>query len=206
MTDRIRIPDSRDVQATLDTPDADEATGDPDTVVVACPPHPQMGGDRTDSRLRAVSTALTERDIACLRIDYGPWDEGQAEQRDARDALAWARENYETVGLFGFSFGGAVTILAAASESEASTAPAALSALAPADELAGESVPDAVDRLDCPLQVVYGERDDTVDSGPVAERARSHGHAVEMLPADHFFVGQRDTVAETVVEFFVREL
>jgi len=203
MSDRIRLPTARDVQATLDAPGRGEG---PDACVVACPPHPQMGGDRRDSRLRAVSDALTERGVACLRFDYGPWDEGLTEQRDARDALAWAREDYETVGLFGYSFGGAVAILAAASESEAGTPPAALSALSPAAALAGETVADAVAAVDCPLQIVYGERDDTVDPVPVAERAREAGHAVEAMPADHFFVGRQNRAASAVVDFLAESL
>jgi len=194
VTDSVRVPGPRDVRASLDHPDADAA-------VVACPPHPQMGGDRRDARLRAVGDALGDREIACLRIDYGPWDEGVAEQTDAVSALAWAREEYPTVGLFGYSFGGAVALSSAATERADGRPRAAGAALAPAATLAGESVADAVDAIDCPLQVCYGERDDTVDSTPVADRARERGGAVEALPADHFFVGQQDRVAATVASF-----
>jgi len=52
---RLRVPGSRDVRAILDRRDSP-------AVVVACPPHPGMGGDRSDPRLRAVSDALGERD------------------------------------------------------------------------------------------------------------------------------------------------
>lgn len=199
MGERRRIPGGRDVRATLDS-------GDADTVVVTCPPHPQMGGDRRDSRLRAVSDALGDRGVACLRIDYGPWDEGRAEVTDARDALAWARENYEAVALSGYSFGGAVALRAGAAESEAGTAPVALSVLAAAATLGEASVAGAVDTLSCPLQVVYGTRDDTVDATVVADRASERGHAVETLPADHFFVGQVDDAAGTVATFLAESV
>ncbi|MEF8822225.1 MAG: alpha/beta hydrolase, partial [Halovenus sp.] len=43
-----RLAGARDVRVSLDG-------GESDRVVVACPPHPQLGGDRHDSRLRAVS-------------------------------------------------------------------------------------------------------------------------------------------------------
>jgi alpha/beta superfamily hydrolase len=121
---------------------------------------------------------------------------------DARSALAWARENFQTVGLFGYSFGGAVALRAGTQESQSDSAPAALSLLAPANSLAGDSVVDAVDAVPCPVQVLYGERDDTVDSVPVAQRAREWGHTVEALSADHFFVGQQARVAESVATFF----
>jgi alpha/beta superfamily hydrolase len=194
MTERLRVPGPRDVRATLDSPEATE-------VVVACPPHPQMGGDRRDSRLRAVSDALADRSLACLRFDYGPWDEGRGEVTDCSAALAWARDNFQQVGLFGYSFGGAVALRAAAGACDEGTPPAAVSVLAPAGTLAGESVAENVDAVTCPLQVVYGERDDTVDSLPVVERARDHGGTVERVPADHFYAGQLDDVAETVGRF-----
>jgi len=199
MTERVRLPGPRDVSGTLTEPDA---TG----VVVACPPHPQMGGDRRDSRLRAVSDALAERSLGCLRFDYGPWDEGRAEVTDCESALAWARENFARVGLFGYSFGGAVALRAAASACGEGAPPAAVAVLAPAGTLAGDSVVEDVAAVTCPLQVVYGERDGTVDSLPVAERARDHGGTVERVPADHFYAGQLDDVAETVARFLAASL
>lgn len=198
MAERCRIPGSRDVRATLDTPGT---TADSDTLVVACPPHPQHGGDRQDARLRAVSDALGARGVACLRFDYGPWDEGRGEQTDAERALVWAGERFDTVGLFGYSFGGAVA-LSAASEVAEADAPNALSLLAPAGTLAGADVAEAVDALACPLQVVAGERDETVDSSAIVERAHQRGNAVELVDADHFFVGQRQRVGTLVADFF----
>jgi len=197
MTDRLPIPGPRDVTASLDG-------GDAANVVVACPPHPQMGGDRRDSRLRAVSDALADRNCACLRFDYGPWDEGRGEQTDARSALAWAQDNFDSVGLFGYSFGGGVALVTAAALARAGHdhAPGAISVLAPAGTLADDSTADAVDAIDCPLQVLYGERDDAVDSGTVAERATELGHTIEALAADHFFVGQQASVADRVASFF----
>jgi hypothetical protein len=195
MSERVRLPGGRDVRATVDRPDADR-------VVVACPPHPQIGGDRRDSRLRAVSDALADHGIGCLRFDYGPWDEGRGEQTDVRTALSWARERSDEVGLFGYSFGGGVAVLAAAAAFDADDDPPdSVAVLAPAGTLGDESVAAAVDRLDCPLLVVYGERDDTVDAVPVAERARECGHAVESVPADHFYAGQQNEVAERIAAF-----
>jgi alpha/beta superfamily hydrolase len=163
-----------------------------------------MGGDRRDSRLLAVSDGLAEIGCACLRFDYGPWDDGRGEQADARNALAWTRDNFERVGLFGYSFGGAVAIHAAAElcATAHDDTPDAVSVLAPAATLSGSSTAAAVPDIDRPLQVLYGERDDTVDAKPIADCAREHGHAVEALPADHFFVGQQSGVAESVVAFF----
>ena len=194
MSDELRIAGDRDVRATVDAPDADSA-------VVACPPHPQMGGSRSDPRLRAVGDALAADGVACLRFDYGPWDAGEGEQRDASNALAYARDHYDAVGLFGYSFGAAIALLVAA---ESDPQPAALSVLAPPATV-GEGVEtvSSIERIDCPVQVLYGERDETVDWGPVVERARERGCAVESMPADHFFAGQAEKIAERVAGFVV---
>jgi len=187
MADRIVVPGSRDVRAILDGPDAARA------LVVACPPHPQMGGSRTDSRLVAVADALAAHSIATLRFDYGPWDEGRGEVSDAVSACQWARERYDRVGLFGYSFGGGVATLAA---SEA--LPDALSVVAPVSTLGDRDVASAMADYSGPVQVLYGERDDTVDSQSVVVAAREHGATVRAISGDHFFVGQRDRVGESV--------
>jgi len=198
-SEQLPIPGGRDVRAALDRPGGDAC-------VVACPPHPQMGGKRTDTRLRAVSDALPD-DCACLRFDYGPWDEGRGELADARNALAWARDGYDPVALFGYSFGGCLALLAAARESRAGTPPAAVAALAPASRLAPDL--DAAAELDevaCPGYVLYGERDATADWEPVVERARELDWTVEPIGADHHFVGQASKVGERVGSFLARAL
>jgi alpha/beta superfamily hydrolase len=200
MSKRLSVPGPRDLRATLD------GTGERDRLVVACPPHPQMRGDRHDGRLQAVSDALVQEDIDCLRFDYGSWDEGRAERRDVRTAIGWGRDRYDRVGLFGFSFGGAMALLASVPAGSEPTADV-VSVLAPAAQVTDEhDVVDALDSIQCPVQVVYGERDETAEWEPVVERARERGYVVDSLPADHFFVGQQTTVADTVVPFIVNEL
>lgn len=189
---RTQIPTSRDVRATLDGP------ADADACVVACPPHPRYGGRRSDSRLRAVGDALAERGVATLRFDYGPWDGGRGERADAGATLDWAGERYDRVGLFGYSFGGAVALVVAADREDVD----ALAVLAPASRLDdGSDACEAVAAVPRPTLVVCGERDETVDCAAVADRARTAGHTVESLPSDHHFVGRRSAVGERVADF-----
>ncbi|GAA0465309.1 alpha/beta hydrolase [Halococcus dombrowskii] len=193
----VVLPGGRDVRGTLDEPDEPR---EPETIVVACPPHPQQGGTRSDRRLTAVSDALGERGIACVRFDYGAWDEGRAEQEDVKNAIRWAHGRFARVGLFGFSFG-ATMALCAAADSEVW----AVCALAPDSGEAMAADADAVAALDeigSPARVLAAERDSTADWEPVVERARENGIGVIELPADHFFVGQSETVAERVATFF----
>ena len=198
------LPGPRDCPATLDEPSADigsdDSSSSSSSCVVACPPHPQFGGRRSDARLRSVSDALTDRGVACLRFDYGPWDEGRGERRDAATALAWARERYESIGLFGYSFGAGVALCAAA---ETDAPPAAVSVLAPPRTIGDAAVADCLDRLSVPVQVVVGDRDTTVDSAPVADLARTRGDTVETFPGDHHFVGQTDRVGSRVADFLL---
>ncbi|MHC3439335.1 alpha/beta hydrolase [Natrialbaceae archaeon A-gly3] len=195
----VLVPGARDVRATLEEPDAGS-----DAVVVACPPHPRHGGNRRDRRLRAVSETLVERSIACLRIDYGEWDEGYGEREDVRNAIRWAADQYGRVGVFGYSFGGSQAILASATvDREVS----AVAALAPAPRLGPDlEAIAAIENLVCPVSLVYGERDETVEWESIIERARDLGLEVEGVPGDHFFVGQGEKIARVVGDFFEREL
>jgi alpha/beta superfamily hydrolase len=185
---RLALPGARDVRATLDGP------RDGSGIVVACPPHPQYGGRRTDQRLTAVSDALTERDITCLRFDYGAWDEGRGERRDALTALVWARERFDHTAMFGYSFG---AVVAARAVAHTDVAPEGLSLLAP-DALAA----DSISAISCPLQLICGERDDTVEWQPVRAAVEASDAVVTTLPADHHFVGQTAAIGGRVADFF----
>ena len=216
MTDVV-VPGVRDVRGTLDEGNANEnekedGNGNGNGIVVACPPHPQHRGHRGDPRLMAVSDALGEEGIACLRFDYGEWDGGYGEREDARNAIRWAREHYGSVGVFGYSFGAAIALLAASSVEEPIVG---VSVLAPAARpSAGDDDGDdddldaaaAVSELEAPLQVQYGARDTTVDWEAVVEAARNAGATVEELPSDHFFLGKHDRIGESVAAFIAGSL
>ncbi|WP_336036295.1 alpha/beta hydrolase [Halobacterium yunchengense] len=190
----VLVPGGRDVEATLDSPD-----GGASSCVVLCPPHPQHRGHRGDDRLVAVAEYLVDRGVAALRFDYGDWDEGLGEREDARNAVRWAGERYDRVGLFGFSFGGSIAALAAAT---VDVDLCAVALLAPAAELSsGLNAADALGDVDAPLLVAYATRDDTADWEPVVDAARDRGVEVVELSADHFFVGRMDAVAEAVGPF-----
>lgn len=191
MSEDVVVPGGRDVRGSLDGPAAGRGC------VVACPPHPQAGGTRSNPVLTALGEALADRGFATLRFDYGPWDGGRGEVTDAERAVDWAADRYDAVGLFGYSFGATVALAAAAERAVVGVA-----ALAPAHQLPSLDTVAALEAVDVPVQLLYGERDRVVDSEPAAERARELGHAVAALPADHHFVGQRAKVAARVASFF----
>ena len=197
MTDEtVLVPGSRSVEATLDEP-----VGSAETCVVTCPPHPQYGGHRGDRRLEAVSEYLTERGVAVLRFDYGAWDDGMAEREDVRNALRWAADRYERVGLFGFSFGGAMAALAGAT-TEVDLCGVAL--LAPAAQVAADlDAAATLQAIDAPVGLIFGTRDTTAEWKPFYRAAETSGATIESIDGDHFFVGQSETVAETVGGFLL---
>jgi len=214
VSETVLIPGGRDVRASLDAAASDggETAGDASggdgsgAVVVACPPHPRHGGHRGDERLRAVSDALTERGVDCLRFDYGDWDEGYGESTDADNAVAWATERYERVGLFGFSFGATVALVTAASRPGL----AGVCALAPTarlnDDVDAVAALDDLVELGVSARILYATRDSTADWEPVVERAEELGVETEAFESDHFFVGRANDVGEAVAAFFVSRL
>ena len=154
-----------------------------------------------DRRLTAVSDFLVERGVAVLRFDYGPWDEGHGEREDARNALRWAADRYDRVGLFGFSFGGAMAALAAAS-TEVDLCAVAL--LAPAAQVSDDFEPETtLEAIAAPIALVYGTRDTTAKWKPFKRAAESLDATVTSIEGDHFFVGQSTTVADVVGGFLV---
>lgn len=217
MNETILIPGGRAVTATLDTASEDGdapsvegsvTAGATDTIVVACPPHPQHQGHRGDRRLTATSEELTGRGIDCLRIDYGEWDHGYGESTDVDNAVGWAVDRYEHVGLFGFSFGGTLSLVAA----RARPCLDGVSALAPTARINVDiDAVDALETLEMPIQVIYGTRDSVAEWEPIVEAGRERADAgldVDLVEysADHLFVGQTERVATDVGEFFERTL
>ena len=110
MSDTVVIPGGRDVRATRDVANRTDPS---ETLVVACPPHPLQGGSRHDRRLQAIAETLTEVGVDCLRLDYGAYDAGRGECVDVEQAVEWANERAECVGLVGYSFGAAVALCVA---------------------------------------------------------------------------------------------
>lgn len=197
VSEDVLVPGRRDVRATLDRPKSPTTSG-----IVACPPHPEHGGHRADGRLTAISDALTERGLACLRFDYGPWTGGSGEQSDAAQAIEWLQAQYESVGLFGYSFGAAIAITVAPNQPVS-----AVSVLAPPAQVGDVTdIAQSLATIRHPVQVVYGSRDTTVEWTPVVEQARKMDATVVEVAGDHFFVGQFQVIAEPIAEFFTQQL
>lgn len=188
----VRIQGERPLNGTITLPDAARC-------VVACPPHPNYGGSRRDTRVKAVSKALAEQSIACLRFDYGDWDDAEGEQDDIKRAIRWAADRHDSVGLFGYSFGASLALIVAATVTVD-----ALAVLAPAATTEGFSVTDAMKELPRPLPlfIIVGTRDTTVDWEPVVVAAKDRDAGITELESDHFFIGKETAIGRKLTGFF----
>jgi len=178
----------------------------PYPAAVVCHPHPLYGGDMHNSVVAAVCQALVEADIAALRFNFrgvgrslGRFGDGVGERADAIAALAHLRQTEGVdparVGIVGYSFGGAVALVAA---DEQVAAVAAISTPA-----FGRGIPELTIR--CPTLLVSGDRDDVAPPGQLtalAEMVGSQCQVALVRGADHFWWGHEDKVAQSVARFF----
>lgn len=157
-----------------------------DACVVMCPPHPQYGGTRHDSRLKTLTQELTKHKISSLRFDYGEWSGGTKEVQDAVEAVELANQDWAETSLFGYSFGAGI-----AARASTKTQVSSLALLAPP--------PDAAEHItDIPTYVIAGKQDTTLDSSPVTDLVENH----EWLDSNHFFTNHTKEAAEKFANFY----
>ena len=180
----------------------------PDAVraAIVCHPHPQYGGDMSNSVVVAVVQALAERGVATLRFNFrgvggseGSYDGGPGEADDARGAVAWLRRRspQAAICLGGYSFGAIVALLAG-HDAEA------------VDRLFAIALP--VSMFDtAPIAAslkaklfVAGDRDPYCPWSALeatASRLSGENQLTRLAGADHFLFGHEERVAEAVSRF-----
>ena len=177
----------------------------PHPAVVVCHPHPLFGGDMHNSVVVAVCQALVGTGIGALRFNFrgvggsqGGFADGIGERDDVLAALACLRgvEGVDPakVGLVGYSFGAAVSLLAADERV------AALAAISPPSF--GSAIPPRA--VQCPTLLIAGDRDDVAPTVWLTTLAKVIGpHCrMEAVPgADHFWWGHEEKLAQTVAAF-----
>ena len=194
------------LEALLETPVP--APGEPapvTTFAVVCHPHPLFGGTLDNKVVYTVARAFQQRGAPAIRFNFrgvgasaGGHEEGRGEVEDALAVVAWGRQRWPGAALWlgGFSFGGAVAVLAAQQAK-----PARLVLVSP-----------GVTRIDvtraaaptCPWLIVQGDADDVVPADFVLRWAAtlSPPATVKVLPgAGHFFHGRISELREAVLDF-----
>jgi alpha/beta superfamily hydrolase len=206
--ERLQLPGPAGaLQALIETP-ALEA-GAPAAAVhafgVVCHPHPLYGGTMDNKVVHTVARAFQQLGAPCIRFNFrgvgtsaGTYDDGRGETEDALAAVGYGRTCWPGAALWlgGFSFGGAVALLA-----QARARPARLVLVAPGVtkiDVTHEPAPA------CPWLVVQGAADDVVPADFVLTWARSvrPPPAIHVLPgAGHFFHGRINELRDAVLAF-----
>jgi alpha/beta superfamily hydrolase len=176
---------------------------------VICHPHPLHGGNLHNKVVHTLARACQERGMPTLRFNYrgvgassGSYDEGRGETGDALAVVAAGRARWPGSALMlgGFSFGGMVSLLAAAA-----TAPAWLISVAPAvTRLEFASIV----RPACPWLIIQGEADEVIACAEVqafAARFQPPPELVLMPGAGHFFHRRLPELRDAAFAFLTRQ-
>jgi len=153
----------------------------------------------------AVCQALVDAGIGALRFNFrgvggsqGGFGDGIGEREDVLAALAYLRGvggvDPAKVGLVGYSFGAAVSLLAA---DEGISALVAISPPSPGSTIPGLAV-------GCPGLLITGDLDDVAPPASVRALALTLGPQcqVKVVPgADHFWWDHEEKLAQTVAAF-----
>lgn len=172
---------------------------------VVCHPHPLHGGTLDNKVVYTVARAFMQLGAPAVRFNFrgvgasaGHYDEGRGETEDTLAVIAYGRRRWPQAALWlgGFSFGGAVALLAAAR-----ARPQRLVVVAPGVTKIEVPVSAAPE---CPWLIVQGDADDVVPAPFVLEWAAGFrpAPALCVLPgAGHFFHGRTLELRDAVLAF-----
>jgi uncharacterized protein len=184
--------DNQDIRATI--------YGHSSRGVVLCPPHPNYGGSREDSRLVAIAERLAAANIAALCFDYSAYTGGPEEIQDTLEVLELLRKTVTSAALLGYSYGAVVASIAAAKVLNLK----GLVLISPVGKI------DRIKMdLSSPVQklFIYGVQDDFVSGGIEKLYADAKGEKQRVnFDTDHFFAGYEEALAEKVSEFLLKVL
>lgn len=164
--------------------------------VLLCPPHPNYGGSRADSRLIAIASELAISGISALCFDYSAYTGGIEEVKDAVHGLEHLQKTTTLIGLVGYSYGALVASNAAAQFQNLK----GLALISPLKQIGSLKFDP---NSNCHKLIVYGLHDDLV-TGDIDELYNSaKGEKQRLsLDTDHFYDGYKKVLARSVREFF----
>lgn len=165
----------------------------PRAVAVVAHPHPLFGGTMDNKVVTTLARAFFDSGAVATRFNFrgvgrssGSHDEGRGESEDMLTVIAHAQTQHPNLPLWlaGFSFGGAVALVASET-----VQPAEMVLIAPAfarmahwqNSVSGGRPPPGT-------LLIHGENDDTVPLADSLDWARTRDIPIALVPgADHFF-------------------
>ena len=197
------------LQALIETPLSPDGAALPvSAFAVVCHPHPLFGGTMDNKVVHTVARACGALGAAAIRFNFrgvgtsgGSYDEGRGELADLLAVVAFGRQRWPQAALWlgGFSFGGAVAVLAAQRAQ-----PERLVLVSPGItkiDVTGAAPPA------CPWLIVQGDADDVVPAPIVLDWAARliPAPSIAVLEgAGHFFHGRINELRDTVLGFLGR--
>lgn len=195
-----------DIECLLAAPNPDHP---PAGISLICHPHPLYGGALTNKVTYSLAGAALDCGYYAMRFNFrgvgnsqGSHDQGLGEAQDTVLLAQWLRRQYPELPLLlaGFSFGGYVSLRAAAEvqpQLQVSVAP-------PFNYFDGRERPA---HPACPWLLIHGQDDDVVPYADTQAVLPSYEPPPELLSPDgvgHFFHGRLQELRQQVAEFVRR--
>jgi alpha/beta superfamily hydrolase len=185
----------------------------PRGIAVICHPHPLFGGAMSNKVTYTLAAIALKAGFYALRFNFrgvgrseGAHDEGRGETEDTLLLVDWLRQRVPQsfpLMLAGFSFGGYVSVAAAAKAQ-----PDLQISIAP--PFGGRFVYEArPQRPPCPWLVIHSRDDDTVAFDDTAAALAEYQPPVELHAVDgagHFFNGRLADIQQAAGDFIQRHL
>jgi alpha/beta superfamily hydrolase len=175
----------------------DAANGPVRAHAVLCHPHPLYGGTMNDAVLDCLAQTLLGSGVSCLRFNFrgvgnsgGRYDGNGGEVEDLRAAVGWLQSEHSPSQLWlgGYSFGANVVWQCLAGMPE----PHRVLLIAP--PVGSMSFPEL--DLSCPVDIFIGDADEYARQDALAAWRGVRAHTI--VGANHFFLGQRETLQQRI--------
>jgi alpha/beta superfamily hydrolase len=178
-------------------------------VAVILHPHPLYGGTLNNKVVHYLSRTCNRLGIPSLRFNFrgvgasaGSYDDGRGETEDCLAVIDWVQERRPGFGIWlaGFSFGAYVAYRAVNRHPKIKRL---LTVAPPVNLFDFSSLPGPA----CPWTLVQGAQDELVPVAAVESWAHSLPRVPQqiILPADHFFHGQLNTLQEALLGALERD-
>lgn len=181
--------------------------------VIICHPHPQYGGNMDNNVVNAIFNTLLKKNIVVFKFNFrgvgtseGSFDNGKGEQDDVGAAISFIASLEEVdvhrIGLVGYSAGASFGLPVACADKRIKAVAAVSPGLTMADFSFLTTYPKA-------KFLITGTKDDYTPVKQFTYFCESLPPPVEYIKVegiDHFWGGHENEVADSLREFFKREL
>jgi len=187
--------------------------------LVICHPHPLLGSNFDDSRVRAIFDTAHSFGFNALCFNFrgtgnsqGSYGQGIGETQDTISAVRYLRNHSHIDGtriaLCGYRFGGSVALVAALTADPAALVTISAS-LHPSDA-DSSIIKDIIRYIRCPTYIVHGLKDDLIPSAEAealyAQLQMEEKYLRIIKGANHFWAGRFNHILPMIFAFLTDKL